>query len=299
MKIQDLADIAAICELGSFRKAALKLGIAQPTLSHRIAHVEQELGTLLFERSQGRSRPTATAIFIAERAHDIVNQSDQLIAQINRVARGKSGKVRLGFGPAPAHAFLTEILRLSREKAPGPMIETSIGSTYQLADLMLRGKIDLAVCPMDPELFNKPVDAELVLEEKLVIAARPDHPVFSERLKKPTDFFKYELVLPVLEPRYITMAKLFYGTDLTQLDNTIYCSDYVVLINLVKSGKFITAGPRFAFLEEIKRGELKAFTMDKRISHPVHIITNKRSLAFPALEVVISSTRQTIKKLTG
>ena len=40
MDVSDLLDIKAICDAGSYRKAAETLGVTQPTLSNRIAYLE-------------------------------------------------------------------------------------------------------------------------------------------------------------------------------------------------------------------------------------------------------------------
>jgi DNA-binding transcriptional ArsR family regulator len=58
MDTQDFSGIHAICETGRFRKATLNLGISQPTLSARIARLEDALGARLFERRRGRSIPS-------------------------------------------------------------------------------------------------------------------------------------------------------------------------------------------------------------------------------------------------
>jgi DNA-binding transcriptional LysR family regulator len=40
VNVRDLLDVRVICETGSLRKAATVLGITQPTLGDRIAHLE-------------------------------------------------------------------------------------------------------------------------------------------------------------------------------------------------------------------------------------------------------------------
>ena len=68
MNVRDFLDVRVICETGSLRKAAVVLGVTQPTLSNRIAHLEDQLGAPLFDRSRGQSQPTDLALFIARRA---------------------------------------------------------------------------------------------------------------------------------------------------------------------------------------------------------------------------------------
>ena len=86
MNVRDLLDVKVICESGSLRKAALVLGVTQPTLSNRIAHLEDQLGSRLFDRSRGQSRPTDLALFIAGRSDAISVEASRLVQDIRRVA---------------------------------------------------------------------------------------------------------------------------------------------------------------------------------------------------------------------
>jgi DNA-binding transcriptional LysR family regulator len=98
-----------------------------------------------------------------------------------------------------------------------------------------------------------------------------------------------------LESRYRLMTKQLYGVDVSKLSNLMLCSDYSVLIKLVLSGDFITAGPRFTFRDEIKKDNLKVMVMDERVKHRIHLIANRSALSFPALENVILNIQQVVK----
>jgi DNA-binding transcriptional LysR family regulator len=51
------AEMAERC--GSFRKAVDFLSLKQSNLSRRVRHLEEELGVVLFERTNGGVRPTS------------------------------------------------------------------------------------------------------------------------------------------------------------------------------------------------------------------------------------------------
>ena len=74
MDVSDLLDIKAICDAGSYRKAAEMLGITQPTLSNRIAYLEGKLGAQLFDcPPQGvlqRIRPGKRRLQIIQKRHN-------------------------------------------------------------------------------------------------------------------------------------------------------------------------------------------------------------------------------------
>ena len=52
ISLKQLQYFAAVAEFGSFRQAAFRLGITQPTLSNQIAIMEKALKIHLFERTR-------------------------------------------------------------------------------------------------------------------------------------------------------------------------------------------------------------------------------------------------------
>lgn len=293
MKAQDFIDIRAICEEGSFRQAAKRLGITQPTLSNRIAYVEQRLGAPLFERDRGASRPTALALQIAQQSRNIARESDRLTRDAMRLASGETGRIGLGIGPAPAHVFLSKIISSSRKAVDDLTLECIIGSTGQLAELLLSDRIDAAVAPADEALFGHEIRAEPLVDGPLIVAGRPDHPFMTNPSTDPNEFFSHALALPLLEPNYKRLASKLYGVDMDQARNIVYCSDYSALINLVVEEGVLTAGPGFAFRKAVEQGLLKTLPLDpQRVRHRICLVTRKDRLPLPALEHVLECVRQ-------
>ncbi|HKU98852.1 MAG TPA: LysR family transcriptional regulator, partial [Vineibacter sp.] len=56
--LDQVRTFVAVIETGSFRDAALRLGIAQPTTSQHIKKLEAELGHALIERNRVQAEPT-------------------------------------------------------------------------------------------------------------------------------------------------------------------------------------------------------------------------------------------------
>lgn len=292
MKLQDLADVAAICEQGSFRKAAAKLGISQATLSHRIERLERQLDTLLFQRSRGATQPTELGSYMAAQAKDLLVDADKLSGDIVQMARGALGQVKIGCGPAPAHAYLASLIRDVRQVSRGLSVVSYIGTTAQLADLLKQGKIDLAICPAEPTLFDDRFAVSQLYEAPLHIAAVPGHPV----LKQPSSFFETPLALPVLEPSYELIAQNLFGKTFDQVKNTVFCSDYGVLIDLVRQGDYVTAGPRFAFERELGKSQLETVVLDQRVIHRVHLVRRRRPMALPMITDVEACAKRLFLK---
>ena len=75
-----------VAELGSINKAAADLHLSQPALSRHVAALEHEMGTKLFNRSQGGVQLTDAGNLLSDRARPLLRQFTMLKAQIGEKA---------------------------------------------------------------------------------------------------------------------------------------------------------------------------------------------------------------------
>ena len=65
MEIAQIRYFLALCDEGSFTRAARRCGVAQPSLTRAIRNLEREVGTTLFERNPGGAALTSNGQRIA------------------------------------------------------------------------------------------------------------------------------------------------------------------------------------------------------------------------------------------
>jgi DNA-binding transcriptional LysR family regulator len=90
MEIRHLRYFCVLAEQLHFTKAALLLNVAQPALSHQIKQLEEEIGTQLVERTNGRVRLTAAGVAFLSRATRILEQIDQAAREAAQVGQGEA-----------------------------------------------------------------------------------------------------------------------------------------------------------------------------------------------------------------
>lgn len=78
MNVQQLKYVAVIANSGSFREAAKKLYVTQPSLSHAIKELESELGLTLFNR-------TNKGITLTEAGVEFLGYTENVLAQFERI----------------------------------------------------------------------------------------------------------------------------------------------------------------------------------------------------------------------
>lgn len=168
-----LLQALAVAEHLNFRRAAAALGISQSVVSQRIKALEQELGTLLFERRHRGVRLTeAGRHFLAQVAIGI-EHLDHAVKTIGMIARGEQGRLRVGLHSSIADGFLPELLSDYRNQHPSVDIEIVEGRTHDIVQSLREDRLDVAFVlgtPVIMDCHSKPL-----WTEALVVALPAEH----------------------------------------------------------------------------------------------------------------------------
>ncbi len=78
MTLSELKFVVAVAQEKSFRKAAKKIFISQPALSLAIKKLEDELGTLIFERSRKDVSITSVGQKIIKQAVIVLSEVEKI-----------------------------------------------------------------------------------------------------------------------------------------------------------------------------------------------------------------------------
>ena len=124
MELRHLRYFLAVAEEGSIKRAAGRLRIAQPAVSRQIMSLEEHLECKLFEREpRGVLLTAAGEAFLLE-AREILKRAETARARAQKVARGESGHLRLGYAENAAWGgVVPRALRHYRSKFPGVSLE--------------------------------------------------------------------------------------------------------------------------------------------------------------------------------
>ena len=115
---RQLTMFRAIMLHGNLSRAADVVASSQPTLSRELARLEQLLGFALFDRVQGRLRPTVRALALLQEVERSFVGLDQIAARAEALRDLNSGRLRLACLPALAHALVPHALKLLARSQP-------------------------------------------------------------------------------------------------------------------------------------------------------------------------------------
>ena len=146
MNLRRLKYFVKIVDIGSLTQAADVLHIAQPALSQQLATLEGEVRQQLLVRTKRGVTPTEAGKVLYRHAQLILRQCDQAMVDMNAAARGVSGAVSVGLAPGTAAASLSlPLLRTVRARHPGVLLYLNETYGTTLSELVMNGRMDLAV----------------------------------------------------------------------------------------------------------------------------------------------------------
>ena len=144
----------------SLRRAAVELGITQPSLSAQLKALEDALGVELFERSRGGVTLTPIGRNMLTEARLAVNAADAISEAARFASRGPTGTFRLGVAPSLGPYSLPWLLPAIRHQYRGVKFFVREEVTGILIEKMKLGEYDLIFTPMpieDPALTVVPL----------------------------------------------------------------------------------------------------------------------------------------------
>lgn len=146
--IDALRAVVVAVELGSFSKAANKLGRSPSALSMQVRKLEQQAGRPLF-RKRGRGlEPTEAGDLLLDYARRIVALNDEAAVGIG--ATGGEAAVRIGLPQDMFEEVMPEVVRRFSEIRPGVHVEVRAGRNFALQEEVQANRIDAALAFFKP-----------------------------------------------------------------------------------------------------------------------------------------------------
>jgi DNA-binding transcriptional LysR family regulator len=160
-----------IVDEGSFTRAAEKLHVSQPGLSHQLRSLETELGGPLFERLPKKVRLTPAGRAALPHARASIAHADRVAQSARRSSGAISGELHVGTLYSLSVGLLPGPLAELRREYPGFQAHlVEFQHTNELVAAMEAGNADVAVGPV-PKDWQGPVTG-IGSEEFVLIGAK-------------------------------------------------------------------------------------------------------------------------------
>src|SRR5207245_1093640 len=109
-------------------RAARRLRLQQPTVSHALATLEREVGTALLERWPKGVRLTPAGAALLPYARQVPGLADEAVRAAREAAGHSARQVALGCAETPATYLLPRLLRALRSRYPDVEVALEVGN---------------------------------------------------------------------------------------------------------------------------------------------------------------------------
>ena len=176
MNLDYLRYFVKLAQVGHYTRASEQLNISQPSLSHAVRQLEEELGVPLFERQGRNTQLTQFGAEFLDCAARTLATLDEGVTSLRRKARGE-GLIRLGFLRVLGTEYVPRLAARFLAAHPDRQIQFTFhsGRTQELLEGLADRRYDLVFCSRPaPELGLAAVP---VRAQELVLIVPPGHPL--------------------------------------------------------------------------------------------------------------------------
>jgi DNA-binding transcriptional LysR family regulator len=283
-----------IARLGSFRQAAGRLNISQPTVSLRIRQLEGAIGVPLFERAGHH-------VTLSEPGEKMLSFVDEMMSLSKRIEThfpalgGFRGVVRLGLPESIAAACLSELIDRVEALAPQLRLDVTVDLSSAINRKLKNLSLDVAILA-EPDL-GAPITVVPIGKNPLAwlscVATAPKGTVNPKQLAH----FRV-LTTPENSPNHAVVMEWFASAG-AQPSRISMCNNLVMIMRLISDGVGIGVLPLAMVQTELADGSLvrldcQPALRNRTLQAAYH--TEGTGATARAIEAVVQVARETLSQ---
>ena len=295
MELKQLEHLVAVCTTGSFSGAAKRLRISQPTLSKSIARLEKQLGVKLFDRTGGSARPNVYGHTAAEHAAAVLAGVERMSQQLEQLARGEAGSLRIGVGPATRIKLLPEVVRQVGKAFPDLQLEARYDDVAALMRSLRMGSLDLVFCYFEaPDELSDFIRVK-ICDDRRIAVVRPRHPALRQAPLTPEMLLRYPIASVGAVPSFRKWLGAVSARAARNM-NAFVSDDYALLKTRPLESDYVAMGPRFVFERELRDGTLVELKLRLEIGYECWMLTTESKWRSPVVKKVADFARRAMRR---
>lgn len=295
LDIRKIHSFTEIARHGSFRLAALAMGVSQPALTRQILALEEELGVVLLERGGRTTKMTEAGVVLFERSEALLVELYETRALVKSLGAEPTGPVNLALLTSFSASFSIHLLKRSAERLPDVRLRITEGTSHYVEQRLLSGGAEIGVM-LDGAISSKLVGEPIIVEDFQLFGSR--FPV-SRAAWSFKDIAELPLVLP--PPPHGTRRLIDEAAQREGIKLVPFCevdSPYLIR-ELMLSGGVFAILPDTAVAPERQSGQLKAVQIQAPPTRSVVIGTLRGEPLSPAARALATEIRRVVHDIQG
>jgi LysR family transcriptional regulator, hydrogen peroxide-inducible genes activator len=294
--LRQLQYAAAVADARSFRRAAERCAVSQPSLSAQVAELERGLGVRLFERDRRRVLVTPAGEALLARVRALLVGADDLAAAAAALGDPLAGTLRIGVLPTVGPYLLPDAAPALSRAFPRLSVRWTEDRTDALVRQVGEGALDAAIVAREAELGGL---VELTLgEDPFVLAAPPDHALARGAGPLDASALRGAPVL-LLDDGHCLRDQALAVCSAARANELGYrATSLSTLVQMVAGGAGVTLLPRLAVRAERERARLRVRALAAPSPSRTLVLAHRRgAAAAEALERIAEAIRPVVRRI--
>lgn len=300
LDLHRLATMREVARCGSYSAAADSLRFTPSAVSQQMSGLARDLGFAVFERTPRGMRLTPSAEVLLEHVDGVFARLNHAQADLDALAVGLSGRLRIGSFPTATVVFLAETLGLFQDRFPAVRTSLTDGEPYESIARLKERELDLAaVFDFDHWALSADSDGRLVCDDSEIdcthlfddpfsVILPHDHQLAASESVR-IDELAGERILagpPGCSPWASDLRELCRHAGVqAEIDTSYRTVDFAALQAIVATGRGVTLVPELALLPR-HAGVVTRPLIDGPVRH-VQIATLAGVASSPAVTAMV------------
>lgn len=282
MEIAALQAFVEVADHQSFSEAAEVLFLTQPAVSKRVAQLEAELGTRLFDRIGRRVSLTSAGTALLPRARRLINDARELKRLVSDLSGEVRGRLVMGTSHHIGLHRLPAPLKRYTEQFPEVELDIRFMDSEAACRAVETGDLELAIVTLPPE---RPPNLHLqtIWDDPLAFMVGLDHPLAGRERVTLAELLAYPAVLPGTTTYTRGILESAVRRAGVQL-NVAMATNYLETLHmLVVTGLGWSLLPATVLDAGVHQLQVEGLKLSRRLGAVTH---HKRSLSNAAAEMI-------------
>jgi LysR family transcriptional regulator for metE and metH len=240
LEIRHLKTLVALAETGNLSKAAKRLSLSQPAVSHQIRAIEDGYAVELFERKSSPLRLTGAGQLLIELAYDVTRRVQNGERDLVRIAQGQAGQLRIAVECHSCFDWLMPSMDSFREHWPQVELDLVSGFHPDPVGLLGENRADLVI--VSHKKRREGVTFYPLFSYEVLALVSRHHPLARKPYLTASDFRRETLVsYPIPDERLDLVREILLPAKVNPTRRTTELT--VAILQLVASGRGVAALP--------------------------------------------------------
>jgi LysR family transcriptional regulator, nitrogen assimilation regulatory protein len=252
--LRQIRAVIAVCEEGSFTRAAEREHATQSGISQHVAAVERTLGVKLFERSTAGVMPTPAGLRYYRRCVEAVGMLEKADEEARALAGAVTGDLRIGLMPTFTRAMLAPTLEHFVPRYPDVRLHIFEGYSNLLTEMVRADELDFAIVPAFEGQVG--LKARLIVRDREMLISGRKRGLKALAPVRLAEIAPLKIVMPSLHNVRRRNLETYFQTHGVEIAAMLEMDAMIGTLEFVARSDWVAVLPSLISVNDIAKGDL-------------------------------------------